>query len=406
MKWIKNIAHPHAYILFFIVISLLALIPNGLGWRIDMEDYPQEYIGLTVFYVIFYLLGYYIPLGTEKPEKREISISMINFFHITYFILLGFFIIKFIYVGGIPLISDSPFLRTKMGKLGGFVDYPTKAISLLGIVAYYFYISRKNSLYIFQFIISIVLNILFAERSLIVFTLVGALILYVQYHKVSLKTFGIVLFLGLLMLFFIGWVQIVRLGGKNNLDRSGKKSALEVGAWVIQGDLTGSQKFGAYVVDKLHENYLYGKYTFGTYLAVFVPNFEEHGAEYLQKEFTEKRTAQSAAIPYSYFMDFGYLSLIFPLIIGMISRYIYLKFKTLNSPFYNILYPTYFFGLLWSVRSGNFPIEPKFIYYLLVLIFVFNPHFHKRINNEIITLLRLIFIGTLAVSFIALLIRW
>ena len=105
-------------------------------------------------------------------------------------------------------------------------------------------------------------------------------------------------------------------------------------------------------------------------------------------------------------MDFGYLSLIFPLIIGMISRYIYLKFKTLNSPFYNILYPTYFFGLLWSVRSGNFPIEPKFIYYLLVLIFVFNPHFHKRINNEIITLLRLIFIGTLAVSFIALLIRW
>ena len=407
MKWIKNIAHPHAYILFFIVISLLALIPNGLGWRINMLGFTQKYIGLSIFYVLFYFLGYYIFSGIKKPEKREISLNMINLFHIIYGISFFFFILKFIYIGGIPLINDAPYLRTKMGQLGGFVDYPTKAISLLGIVAFYLFENRKNKLYFIQFILSLLLNILFAERSLVVFTLVGCLVLYINYHTVNLKTFIAVIFAFFLMLFFIGWIQIIRLGGKEHLDLSGKKSTAEVAAWVVQGDLTGSQKFGAYIVDqKLNGDFMFGRYTLGTYISVFIPSFEEHGAEYLQKEYTNASTAQSAAIPYSYFMDFGYFSLFFPFIIGGFSRFLYIKYRSLNSPFYTLIYPAYFFSLLWSVRAGNFPIDPKLIYFSLVLIFIFSPIFYKKMNNQLVVILRFLFIITIVLSLLALIIRW
>lgn len=407
MKGLKNIVHPHAYILFFIVISLLALIPNGFGWRIDMLGYTQKYVGLSLLYVLFYFLGYYIYRGIKEPEKREVNLRMINLFHIIYGISFFFFLLKFIYIGGIPLINDAPYLRTKMGQLGGFVDYPTKTISLLGIVAFYLYEKRRNKLYIIQFILSLLLNILFAERSLVILTLVGVLVLYLNYHTVSLKTFITVLIAFFLMLFFIGWIQIIRLGGKEHLDLSGKMSTAEVAAWVVQGDLTGSQKFGAYIVDQeLNGDYMLGRYTLGTYISVFIPSFEEHGAEYLQKEYTNASTAQSAAIPYSYFMDFGYFSLIFPFFIGGLSRFLYTKYKSLNSPFYILIYPAYFFSLLWSVRAGNFPVDPKLIYFFLVLLFIFSPVFYKKMNNEVVGVLRILYLFTIIVSFLALIIRW
>ena len=406
MNWIKNIVHPHAYILFYIIISFLALIPNGLGWRGDMLEYTQEYVGLSILYILFYLLGYYLKGSYKLPEKRKISITMTKMFHFVFLVSFFFFMIKFIYIKGIPLINDSPYLRTKMSQLGGFVDFPTKIMSLLGIIGYYFFIIKKNYLYLIQFFISLILNILFAERSLIIFTIIGALILYIHYHKISIKAFLITLMSVFLMLFFIGWVQIVRMGGKNKLNKSGTMTTAEVATWVVHGDLTGSQKFGAYIADKTENNRLYGRYTLGSYISLFVPSFEEHGAEYLKEKYTNSRTAQSAAIPYSYYIDFGYFSLIFPFIIGYISRFIYVKFKHLQSPFYTILYPVYFFSLLWTIRSGNFPIDPKFIYYTLVLTFIFSPIFEKKLNKKIIIALQIIFLLTIALSFMMLLIRW
>lgn len=406
MNKLKYIVHPHAYIAFFIIISLFALIPNGLGWRGNMLDYTQNYVGLYLLYVFFYFIGYYLIAEINKPVKRKITSNMIILFYFVFLISLVFFILKFIYVGGIPLTNDSPYLRTKMGELGGFVDFPTKVMAPLGIVAFYLYVNNKKYLYFFLFLFSLILNILFAERSLIVFILVGAIVIYLHHYVINLKTFRIIISLGFLMLFFIGWVQISRLGGKDKLDLSGEKSSAEVAAWVVHGDLTGSQKFGAYVVDKLEGNRLYGRYTFGMYLALVIPDFDNHGAEYLQKEYTDAQTAQSAAIPYSYYMDFGYFSLLLPFFIGILSKIFYLKFKTLDSPFYTILYPIYFFSLLWSVRSGNFPIDPKFIYYSIVLIFIFKPIFYYKSNNDIILMVRLLYIFTLIVSILALFFRW
>lgn len=406
MKWLKYIAHPHTYIIFYVVVSLLALIPNGLGWRHQEIGYTREYFLLSALYVLFYLFGYYLPKKIGKPKERKLKGSHVNLFHLVFTICAGFFLLKFIYVGGIPLISDNPYLRTKVGKLGGFVDFPTKAVAFLGVIGYYLYITRKNLLCLIEFIAAMLLNILFAERSLIVFMLIGALMLYVNYFTVNIKTFRIVLISGLLVLFMIGAVQILRLGGKNNLDRSGKKSVYEVAAWVIQGDLTGSQKFGAWVSHKLDGEKLYGRYTFGSYLAVLVPSFENHGAAYLNEKYTHANTAQSAAIPFSYFIDFGYFSLILPFIIGLLSRFFYWKFLSFNSPLFTLAYVAFFFNLIWSVRAGNFPVDTKFIYFMLILLFITNPMLKIKLNREIVQVLRILFLFSLVISFLALLIRW
>ncbi|WCO01642.1 O-antigen polymerase [Psychroserpens ponticola] len=407
MKWLKYIYHPHSYIVFFVLISVLAFIPNGLGWRHTMLGYTTEYFWLYVFYIFFYFLGYSTSKSKVEFSAKEISLKTINLFHIIYFICALFFILKFVYIGGTPMFADSGHMRIRLAKLGGFVDFPTKAISLLGIVAYYFYLTRNNSLYLVQFIISIALNILFAERSPIVFTILGAVILYVKHREISVKTFRKVVFSSMLLLFLIGWIQIRRHGGKDHLNKTKTMSTAEVVGWVIHGDLTGSQKFGAYTVNELDGQKLYGKYTFGIYLSLFIPNYKDHGATYLQKEFNPKaRTAQSAAIPYSYYMDFGYFSLMLPFIIGYMSKKLYLKFRDSASLFYKILYIAFFFNLLWSVRAGNFPVDPKLVYFVLVMIFIFNPQSKVKINNQIIQLIRLLFLATLVLSVLALIIRW
>ncbi|NQX86548.1 MAG: oligosaccharide repeat unit polymerase [Flavobacteriaceae bacterium] len=409
MKWVKYISHPHIYIVFFIFISVLSFIPNGLGWRHNMEGLIQNYLWLYIAYIVFYFFGYY---STKKPkppeEKTEISFSMINRFHLIFIICAVFFILKFIYISGIPIFSGDMFLRTKLATLGGFVDYPTKAISILGIVAYYFYLKKKNNLYLAQFILSIVFNLLFAERSLIVFTILGAVILYVNFNSISKKTFKRVLISFLLMFFVIGGVQIMRHGGKKHLNRSGKMSTFEVVSWVVHGDLTGSQKFGAYVTNELGEERLHGRYTLGIFLSIFIPNYKNHGATYLQKRYSIRRvtTAQSASIPYSYYMDFGMFSLIFPFFIGVFAKKFYERFRYLNSPLHIILYPALFFNLLWSVRAGNFPVDPKLIYFILLLFFVFNPPFKYRFNNEVSQVFRFLFLLSIGVSILALIIRW
>lgn len=408
MKWLKNLSHPHAYIIFFILISILAFIKNGLGWRHNMDGLTKNYLWLYFFYILFYFLGYYFrSKKVYVQEKTEVSYSTLRRFQYVYFICAIFFILKFVYISGIPILSDNRIIRTKVSNLGGFVDFPTKAISILGIVAYYLYTIFKKKRYLIEFIFSILLNFLFAERALIVFTIIGAIIIYINYNIISRKIFRVVLISGALILFLIGWIQIVRHGGKDHLNLSGEMSTLEVVAWVVHGDLTGSQKFGAYVVDNLDGEKLNGRYTFGIFASVFIPGYKDHGATYLQKTYYPKATtAQSSSIPYSYYIDFGALSLILPFIIGYISRFFYEKFKPLNSPIYIILYTALYFNLLWSVRAGNFPIEPKLVYFMLVLIYIFNPKSKYKFNNELIQLLRLLFLFTIAISIFYLIIRW
>ena len=124
--------------------------------------------------------------------------------------------------------------------------------------------------------------------------------------------------------------------------------------WVVHGDLTGSQKFGAYVANKIDNDFMYGNYTFGIYKSLFIPNYHEHGAELLGKKYTNANSAQSISIPYSYYVDFGYVSLFLVFLIGIITKILYLGFIAMRNPVLILTYIAFFFNLLWSVRAGIF----------------------------------------------------
>lgn len=406
MKLIKYIAHPFSYIVLFIIISFLARIPHPFSWRAESQPYIYNHFWIYIFYIIAFILGYeFIKIKKQNDEYKSITKRTLLLFHIVFAISLLFFIAKIIYVGGFPLFAGT-MARSKMAGLGGFVDYPTKLVSLLGIASYFIFTRNKQKLFLVYIGISILMNFLFAERGLIVFTLLGVLIIFVTKNEISFKLFYRTLLIGVALILTISWIQMKRHGGQNNLDLSGKMSFLEVSFWIIAGDLSGSQKLGAYVIHKNNGKPLYGKYTLGMYLSTFIPNYTDHGAEYIQKNYTKARTAQSIAIPFSYYVDFKYFYVILPFILGIISKILYVRFRTLNNPFYVILYTAFFFELLWSIRSGIIPFSPKFIYFFLSLLFIFNLPTKNHLNQITILFSRFLFLLSLGLSFFMLLKRW
>jgi len=335
----------------------------------------------------------------------KINSANLILFNIVFFISFLFFLLKFIYIGSIPLFMGDTLARTEMRGLGGFVDFPTKLMSFLGVIAYFIKIDTGKRVYLLHLFFAVLLNLLFAERSLVVFTLVGCLIIYINLTSTKLKSIVKIVFLIFLLIFSIGWIQVKRHGGVSNLT-SKLDNLPEVVMWVVHGDLTGSQKFGAHVTNKIDNNFMYGAYAFGIYKSLFIPNYHEHGAELIRKKYTKSETAQSIAIPYSYYVDFGYFSLLLAMFIGVITKILYFGFKGMKNPLYTLLYIAFFFNLLWSVRAGNFPVDPKFLYYLLALLFIFDVSTKNISLKMVVFSARVLFVFSLGISFLALLIRW
>ena len=104
-----------------------------------------------------------------------------------------------------------------MVGLGGFVDFPTKLISFLGIIAYLIKVNTNKRIYLFHLFFAILLNLLFAERSLVVFTMLGCLIIYIYLPTTRAKSFFKILGVVSLIIFLIGWIQVQRHGDKSAL---------------------------------------------------------------------------------------------------------------------------------------------------------------------------------------------
>ena len=410
MKIIKFISHPFFYIVFFLGISFLALIPNAMGWRSNMEGLITGHFYLYLFYVILFLVGYNLVYNIRVNKIiniNSVNINSVNLilFNIVYLISFLFFFLKFIYIGSIPLLAGDSLARLRMSGLGGFVDYPTKLMSFLGIIAYFIKVNTQKKIYLIHLFIAILLNLLFAERSLVVFTLIGSLIIYINLPTTRARSFIKILGLISLVIFSIGWIQVKRHGGISNLT-SKTDNIGETVMWVVHGDLTGSQKFGAYIANKLEDDFMYGNYTFGIYKSLFIPNYHEHGAELLSKKYTNANSAQTIAIPFSYYVDFGYFSLLLAFLIGVITKILYFRFIAMKSPINILLYIAFFFNLLWSVRAGNFPVDPKLLYYLLALLFIFDVSTKNISLKMVVFCARIFFVFSLGVSTLALLIRW
>ena len=99
------------------------------------------------------------------------------------------------------------------------------------------------------------------------------------------------------------------------------------------------------------------------------------------------------------------MSLFLVFLIGIITKILYLGFIAMRNP---VLILTYiaFFNLLWSVRAGIFPIDPKLLYFLFALLFIFDVSTKNISLKMAVFFIRILFVFTLCVSFLALLIRW
>lgn len=394
-----KVFNPYLYLFVVWIFFGLSLFDNKLGWGDFYKASVINYTHLFVFYSISYLLGCLMvnsKLGTEKYEFRlptNVYWRFVGLFAIVIF----FTLMKFVNIRDIPLIGD-PFSRYKL-TLGGFVDFPTRLLTPLSLASFYFFKRDRKVKYLFLYIIGLCLHILYLWRQEVLNLLIGAMMissLDYQYSFRKLLKIGIGIFVFLFL--------IVGIGGVARFSSWGVEGIWSYAMAIIHGELTAANKFGAYVLDQLGNDYLMGKYSFGSLITIVNPSYEEIGAEYLRKHYTNADTAQSIGVPFSYYVDFGWMGiLLFGFLNGYMANYFYKRFIMEFSALSMIIYILVYLQLMFSIRSGNFTIGIFFMYLVLGLLFVFVKQTRFKSFSGIFDF---IFIGSIVISFLFLLIRF
>jgi oligosaccharide repeat unit polymerase len=405
----NNLFNPYIHILFFISIALLANIPNGLNWNHGKELYVPETLYLHFLYVVFFLLGYVFFQKKKIAIDRSIQHDKSKV-HVRYIVVYTFclilFLFKFFKTGDMPIVSDDSFLRQRANALGGYVDYPTKLLNFLAIYGFYLYKKTKIKKYLLFVVIGITINILFANRGFTVLILIGIFMVY--FHKRK-NTFATVLYTSIVVVFIfltIALVQIARHGIENIYSGS-FLNPVQIALWIVHGDLVGPTQRGAYLIQNyIHAGDLNGNYTLGSFLSIVIPNYTSHGAVMINEQFIGAKSAQSIAIPYSLFVDFGWMYLVIATLTGAVSSVIYKFSLQDNSSFFLILYIALYYNLLWSIRSGILVIDPILIYCGCGLLFVIGYRSKHRLVKYFVDILRILYVFSMAISIVALIIRF
>jgi hypothetical protein len=137
-----------------------------------------------------------------------------------------------------------------------------------------------------------------------------------------------------------------------------------------------------------------------------IPNYTSHGAVMINEQFIGAKSAQSIAIPYSLFVDFGWMYLVIATLTGAVSSVIYKFSLQDNSSFFLILYIALYYNLLWSIRSGILVIDPILIYCGCGLLFVIGYRSKHRLVKYFVDILRILYVFSMAISIVALIIRF
>lgn len=374
---------PFYYFIFFIILYSFAMLDNGIGWLTEYPK-PNGIWLILIFYFIFFTIGFTIPYKVKKRFKKVNNFEelLYNKYSIILIIFSIFtFVISFVKIGAIPLLSSDKIIRsTGLENVGGYVIYQTYILTLFSFLYSFFYFKYKKYKFLFFTIIpiSFTLNMLMLNRAEMVKILFAVFIAKLIVDKNSknflLKSF----FLSFILFFIIGFFGYFRY-------KSAMPTNMEVWEiifWVFQGSIAGTVNFSEYIYERFTGEYLNGAYTLGMYLSIFIPKFGATGADMLRDIYLPNRiTAQSISAPFSYFIDFGYSGLIiYGILIGYITKVLY-KLSKFNLVFLAI-YSIYFFELLFTSYGGTIPISPRFIYMLLILYFI-NVLLHYDKNNFI-----------------------
>lgn len=389
----------YTFLIILWITFYLSTIENKLGWGSQYNAEVINYLPIYVIYTVFFLLGMYI--GKYKKgeyiKSRNTYISTLNT-NIVFCIVLFFMILKFINIRDIPLFGD-PMSRYNY-TLGGFADYPARFLPVMAISSFLLYKDINKRIYLYYVILAVVLPMLLMQRQDVVIGILGITIA-VSFTKSftmgRIIKYAILIFISILLL--VGGGSVLRYGSEQ------LSSSLEIYDLlfaVLHGDLTGATLLGAHVSDSIDTLY-YGMYSLGEYISIFSFDKIEHGAELIRVQFTDSETAQSIALPFSFYIDFSYFGVaFFALISGFVLVYLKYKYLRSNKMFYLIIYILFFLELFWSLRSGTIPFKPMFLYQYAVLYFFLmkqNTIYYRYVISPIV-------IGTFFISLSSAIIRF
>jgi oligosaccharide repeat unit polymerase len=400
-----SLISPISILIITFLIMLLSTLDNPMNWT-SKYDWSGDF-NYTIFicYIFFIILGIFCGNIFNRNlynSNSEISFDLKeNTVLFMFFVACVFQFAKFVNIGDIPLLGD-PSSRYNL-TLGGFEDYPSRLLAPLSAVIFLLYLKNKKNIYLAFVLVGFTANLMLLQRQEILNLVLSCLIISFFTKKVSLsKIFllGVFTFISLYLLIGVG--AILRFGADNLLSNV---NLFLLPLYVLHADLTTAIIFGQSVVETLGDKMLNGGYAFGSYISIFIPGYTDHGAELIRKEFTNSTTAQSLGIPFAYFVDFGYSSLVvLAFAKGFVLQYFYNKSrfdKKLSSIlFYIIIY----LNALWALRGGTIIITPICLYLGLCIIFAKQSQY---IKNTIMfsDLIKIMFVFSLIISTTALMIR-
>jgi hypothetical protein len=194
------------YILYCVGF-FIAIILYALGWS---DAYPPLSLSLSVFIgctliIHFALSQWWIKKKTITFYKTSPAINPIV---ITVFIYL-LWIADFIYEGGIPVVkilTNQPYDYRLFGVPSLHVLTVTFS-SFYILYLLHVYLSTRSKLILILYIINSFAAILIYSRSMLFFNLTGSFFLFLfSLNKIPYKTFGVLAFCGIGLLYFFGVV--------------------------------------------------------------------------------------------------------------------------------------------------------------------------------------------------------
>lgn len=400
----NTVFSPLSYLALLWILFILSPLENPLGWNSEWRNLIWDQLLTYILFTICFVLGFILCPQSKRTKNTSkyfiISKQILFRYKVMYWISVGFMMAKFINIGQIPLLGD-PLSRYDL-TLGGFEDFPARLIFPLGLVAAYFAIELKQKKYYFYFFLSFLLPTLLMQRQDTFQLLIGAFIFVAAGREYSIKKIVVILIsIIFLLVVIIGLGALVRFGSDSLQIED--KGVLSMALWILHGEICSVNLFSAYVAESMGEDQLNGLYTLASYLSIFIPNFTMHGAEYIRVNYTSAATAQSISAPISYYVDFGYIGVcIYGILIGLVSAFLYKKYKERAGMMYSVTYIAYFMQLLWSVRSGVLPMSTILVYQILAMIFIFSERKKYTVTLAVAVPL---FLLTLVPSFIFLAIR-
>ncbi|MFT5851924.1 MAG: oligosaccharide repeat unit polymerase [Colwellia sp.] len=400
-----SLVSPISVVLITIFIMFLSTFENPMNWTANYSWSGELDYTVLICYVLFVILGIFLGSVFNRNRYNDSNEVFFDLKINTVFLMFGvacfFQFAKFVNIGDIPLLGD-PSSRYKL-TLGGFEDYPSRLLAPLSAAMFLLYLSNKKNIYLCCVLIGFFANLMLLQRQEILNLVLSCLIIYFFTKTVNLSkivTLGLACFVSLYLLIGVG--AILRFGADNMLSNS---NIFLLPLYVLHADMTTAIIFGQSVSETLGDRTLNGAYAFGSYISIFIPGYTDHGAELIRKEFTNSTTAQSLGIPFAYFVDFGYSSLIILAFTkGFVLQYFYNKAisdkKLSNILFYIIIY----LNALWALRAGTIIVTPICLYLGLFIVVAKQS---ENLKNTIMLndVIKIMFIFSLIISLTALIIR-